>query len=645
MWSLYFKEIKSYLSSILGYIFIGVFLIVTGLFIWVFPNINNVFFSGLSDLQGLFNISKFLFLFLVPAITMRTFAEERRQGTMELLFTKPLKDTQIIAAKFFSCLTLLVISLIPTLIYIVSVYNLGNPIGNIDMGSTWGSYLGLILLGSSFIAIGIFASSITNNQIVAFILAAPLCFIFYFGPDFIYSFDALGSFGYFIKTIGIDHHYTAISRGVIDSRDIIYFLSFIFIFLFATGIVLVSRKWYNRRFKQTTLVGFAAALLILVAVNILSAFLYVRVDLTQDKRHSLSNETIKLLKELDETIYIKVYLKGSDQPADYQLFAEETRAVLQEFRSYSKNIHFEFIDPVAGKSREEINNIYGEFAQKGLRPIPITRESEAGISTHYVLPGAIITYKNTEYPVTLVVSDPGYSDWLQYSIQELEYNFVATIRKLIHPIKPKVAFIDGHGELDFMNTSWVMWQLSRFYTVERVALNGKINALKEVIVKDSITNELEVKGNKYDILVIAQPTLPFSDADKFIIDQHIMYGGKVLWLVDATTGSIDSLQNSTEQFATMRNLRLNDMFFSYGVRLNANLVQDLSCQSIPLGMGDIGGQTQYKFFAFPYNLNIVNFSTHAIVRKMKEIKADFCGTIDFVGVTENLNKVVLMTTS
>ena len=243
MLNLYLKEIKSYLSSILGYIFIGVFLIITGLFIWVFPNINNVFFSGLADLQGLFNISKFLFLFLVPAITMRTFAEEYRQGTMELLLTKPLSDNHIIIAKFLSCLTLLVISLLPTLVYIISVYNLGNPIGNIDMGSTWGSYLGLVLLGSTFIAIGIFASSITNNQIIAFILAAPLCFILYFGFDFIYSFDSLGSFGYFIKTIGIDHHYTAISRGVIDTRDIIYFLSVIFIFLFGTRIVLISRKW------------------------------------------------------------------------------------------------------------------------------------------------------------------------------------------------------------------------------------------------------------------------------------------------------------------------------------------------------------------------------------------------------------------
>jgi len=243
MFSLYIKEIKSYLSSVIGYIFIAVFLIVSALFLWVFPNINNILYAGLADLQGLFNLSRFLFVLLVPAITMRSFAEEKRLGTMELLLTKPISDNQLIAAKFLSCLTLLVIALLPTLVYIISVYNLGNPPGNIDMGSTWGSYLGLVLLGSSFIAIGLFVSSITNNQIIAFILAAPICFILNFGFEFIYSFDALGNFGYFVKTIGIDHHYTSISKGVIDSRDIIYFLSFIFIFMFGTRVSLISRKW------------------------------------------------------------------------------------------------------------------------------------------------------------------------------------------------------------------------------------------------------------------------------------------------------------------------------------------------------------------------------------------------------------------
>jgi ABC-2 type transport system permease protein len=243
MYSLYRKEIKSYLSSLIGYIFIAVFLIIAGLFIWVFPNINNVLFSNVASLQGLFDTSKFLFLFLVPAITMRTFAEERHRGTLELLLTKPLTDSHIIAAKFLASLTLLVIALLPTILYILSIYNLGAPPGNIDLGSTWGSYLGLVLFGATFISIGIFASSTTSNQIVAFILAAPLCFIMYFGAEFIYGFEIFGKWSFFIKTLGMDYHYTSISRGVIDTRDLLYFVSVSLIFLIATRIVLLSRKW------------------------------------------------------------------------------------------------------------------------------------------------------------------------------------------------------------------------------------------------------------------------------------------------------------------------------------------------------------------------------------------------------------------
>jgi len=243
MYTLYYKEIKSYLSSLIGYIFIGVFLIIAGLFLWVFPNINNILYSKMASLQGLFDTSKFLFLFLVPAITMRTFAEEKRSGTIELLLTKPLTDTQIIIAKFLASLTLLVIALLPTLLYVISVYNLGSPPGNIDMGSTWGSYLGLVLLGGTFISIGIFASSLTSNQIIAFILAAPLCFILYFGFEFIYTFEIFGRMGYFIRTLGIDYHYNSISRGVIDTRDILYFTSVTLLFLISTKITLISRKW------------------------------------------------------------------------------------------------------------------------------------------------------------------------------------------------------------------------------------------------------------------------------------------------------------------------------------------------------------------------------------------------------------------
>ncbi len=243
MKSLFLREIRSFLSSLIGYIIMGVFLIITGLFLWVFPLDFNILDMGYANIDGLFMIAPFVFLFLIPAITMKSFSEEKRSGTIELLFTKPLKDISIIFAKFFAAVCLLIISLIPTLIYFYSIFQLGYPKGNIDQGAMWGSYLGLIFIGSAFVSIGIFISTLTDNQIVSFILSLLLCGISIIGFEFIYSLEIFGSYGLFIKSLGMSHHYSSISRGVIDSRDIIYFLSVITLFLMLSKISLQSRKW------------------------------------------------------------------------------------------------------------------------------------------------------------------------------------------------------------------------------------------------------------------------------------------------------------------------------------------------------------------------------------------------------------------
>lgn len=243
MKSLYLREIRSFLHSLIGYIIISVFLIITGLFLWVFPLDFNILDMGYANLDGLFMVAPFVFLFLVPAITMKSFAEEKRLGTIELLLTKPLSDLEIIMAKFFADVTLLVISLIPTFIYYYSVYRLGFPKGNLDQGAIWGSYLGLLFIGAAFISIGIFVSSITDNQIISFVLSFLLCGAIYIGFEFIYSLELFGSFDLFVKSLGISHHYSSISRGVIDTRDVIYFLSVITLFILLSKVSLQSRKW------------------------------------------------------------------------------------------------------------------------------------------------------------------------------------------------------------------------------------------------------------------------------------------------------------------------------------------------------------------------------------------------------------------
>lgn len=243
MYALYKKELSSFFSSLIGYLTIVVFLILTGLMLWVLRSDFNILDYGFAGMDGLFQIAPFLYLFLIPAITMRSLAEEKKNGTMELLLTKPLTDMSIIWAKFLAGFTLVFISLIPTLICYITVYSLGDPVGNIDTGSVVGSYIGLLFLGGAFVAIGLFASSLTNSQIVAFIVAALLCAFAYLGFETLHYMDFLGDVDLLVKSLGVRHHYESISRGVIDTRDVVYFLSVIALFLLLTRMVLQTRKW------------------------------------------------------------------------------------------------------------------------------------------------------------------------------------------------------------------------------------------------------------------------------------------------------------------------------------------------------------------------------------------------------------------
>lgn len=243
MITLFIKEFTSFFSSLTGYIVIIVFLIVNGLFLWVFPGEFNILDSGYATLEPFFIISPWIFLFLVPAVTMRMIAEEKRTGTIELLLTRPLMDVEIVIAKFFAGVVLVIFSLIPCLIYFVTVFLLGNPPGNIDTGGTWGSFIGLFFLATVYVSIGVFASSLSDNQIIAFLVAVLFSFFFFIGFEYISSMELFGDVQEFILNLGINEHYSSMSRGVIDSRDIVYFILADGLFIMFTRIVLQSRKW------------------------------------------------------------------------------------------------------------------------------------------------------------------------------------------------------------------------------------------------------------------------------------------------------------------------------------------------------------------------------------------------------------------
>jgi len=242
MRSLLRKELNSFFSSVTGYLVVIVFLLLNSSFMWIFRGGFNLLDRGYASLDSLFGLAPWIFLFLVPAITMRMFSEEKRSGTLELLLTRPASEWNIVLSKFFAAWILLVISLLPTLVYFFSVYKLGSPPGNLDTGGTWGSYTGLIFLGGIYASVGIFSSSLTDNQIISFVVSVILCFLLYLGFDLISTVILEGNSSFFVKKLGIDFHYQSIARGVIDSRDLFYFIAVMFIFLYSTRFVIMKRK-------------------------------------------------------------------------------------------------------------------------------------------------------------------------------------------------------------------------------------------------------------------------------------------------------------------------------------------------------------------------------------------------------------------
>ena len=653
MYTLYKKELATFFSSLTGYLTIAVFLILTGLMLWVFNGDLNIIDYGYAGIDGLFFIGPLLYLFLIPAITMRLIAEEQRGGTMETLMTHPLSDWTIVWAKFLAAWTLVFISLLPTLVYYFSVYSLGYPHpGNIDTGSVIGSYFGLLLLGGAFVSIGLFCSSLTKNQIVSFIIAAVLSFALYMGFELLYGMGLFnGDTNLIVKGLGLKSHYDSISRGVIDTRDVVYFIGVIVIFVMATRMVLQSRMWngWNRRrrnLKLSNWLELAVALIAVVGVNIADRYLYTRFDLTAEKRYSLSDETKKYLKDIDETLLIRVYLDG-EMSSDYKRLHDETREMLNQFHAYNPNVTFEFIDPNNEReySNEERQVIYQKMMQKGVYPMQEQLKEGNSVRTLTLLPGAEITFKGRATAISLVHNQQyisNTSDIINNSIQNLEYEFMHAIRNLMRIKKPTVAFLQGHGELSGAAIYDIAQSMDEYYTLEEVTIDGQIEALTvhSLNKKDSSYNFF----NKYDLLIVAKPTQPFSDQDLFILDQYIMYGAKVLWFIDPMNADMDSLANRGQAMATRYPLgRLDEMLFTYGVRINPDILMDIVSQLIPMPVELVGNKPRYEFRPWFYYPELVPRIDHPIVRNLDLIKAEFISSIDTIH--NDIKKTVLLTTS
>ncbi len=623
MFTLFQKEINAFFSSLTGYVVIIVFLVTNALFMWVFKGNMNVLDSGYANLDTLFIMAPWIFLFLVPAITMRVFAEEKRSGTLELLLSQPISEMKIVLAKYLAAVSLILFSLLPTLVFYFSVHRLGSPQGNLDSGGIAGSYMGLFFLAGVYAAVGIFSSAITGNQIVSFILAVIVSFFLYTGFDLLTSTDLFGNMDTFLLKLGINEHYRSISRGVVDTRDLIYFLSLIGVFLFGSNIVLQSRK-------RIRIVRMISTLAIILMLNYIASFVFYRFDLTQEKRYSVAPETRQALKDLDDVMYIKVYLDG-DLSAGYMRLKNAIRELLDEFRVYApKNLQYEFIDPAGDPDSRIRNNVFSRLFDAGLQPENDRVMTKDGrFSQKIIIPGAIISYREAGLPVNLYKKNMGLPDEinLHQSIQTLEYKFISMIRNLSSDTIVKVAFLEGHGELNALQVGDITKELANFYQIDRGAVQGRPGSL-----------------DAYSAVIIAKPSRAFSEEDKFVIDQYIMNGGKVIWLIDPVQVSMDSLYMGST-FAFYESLNLEDQLFRYGVRLNPNLVKDIQCNDIPVSRGIAGQQTGLPLSPWYYYPVISPGNDHLITRALNMILIRFGSVIDTVGEDPGIRKTVLLSTS
>ena len=605
------KELRSFFSSLTGPIVIAVYLILTASFLWLIPGENNVLWGGYANLDGLFTLAPWLFLFLIPAITMRTFSDEYRQGTVEILRTRPIHPYSIVVSKYLASLIIALISLIFTLFYLLAVCYLGTPFANVDLGGFFGSFIGLIFLACLYTAIGIFFSSLSDNPIISFVGSAFLCFVFYYGFEMLSFIPSNINVRDFISSMGIAYHYDSMSRGVIDFSDIWYFITISQFFLLIT---------FRKRF---TIKLFAVAF-VLVLTNVFASNIVLRLDLTAEKRHSISESTKKLLENQENGVKVDVYLEG-DMNVGFLRLKKSVGYMLDEMNRYAEvGLNVEFIDLLKdAKSEKERNVIMAKMQRKGLSPTMVHDYDNSGNTLQKVIfPWAVFSCAGDTVSVPLLQNIAGRSgdENLNSSIENLEYAFTDALRILTQKELVKVAFLEGHAEAEEHFVYSLTESLSRYYQVDRGVLGSDPNIL-----------------NDYKVVIIAEPQTEFSESDKYILDQYIMNGGRVIWLVDgvATNGEVGKPND----------LGLTDQLFTYGVRIQPIMLLDIQCATVPINTSMEGQTPNFVPMPWYYSPLLMPMPEHAITRNIAPVKAEFASFLERVGENDSVNATVLLCTS
>ena len=389
-------------------------------------------------------------------------------------------------------------------------------------------------------------------------------------------------------------------------------------------------------------------LILLILINLISTLLYFRIDLTEDKKYSISNTSKNIIDEIDDVMYIKIYLEG-DFPSGFKRLQNSTIDLLNQLKKHNELIKYELINPNI-KNIEERNNLYKQLYEVGLNPTNLQTQNSGTKTEQIIFPGAIIYYKGKEICVNLLQSQLGthHEKVLNNSIENIEFEFINAFNKLINDYKPNIAFLTGNGQLNGSEILSIKYglnntseSLSKYYTINEFNIkdwtvdSGKTN----FSIKDQQT-----KINRFDVLIIAKPNIPFNKLEKLLLDQYIMNGGKILWLIDGVSMDMDSLKNNQAfSMALPKNLNIDDMLFKYGVRINHNLIMDIQCDKIPVITNFNVNQPSKSLFPWFYNPLIISKNNHPITKNIDAIKTSFISTIDTIRSSKVHKKIILKT--
>ncbi|NDW10747.1 gliding motility-associated ABC transporter substrate-binding protein GldG [Dysgonomonas sp. 520] len=624
MKSLLKKEFIHIVCSSSGIVFSFAYLLICGLFLWLFQGSFNIPDANYSSLDSFFRLSALLFIVLIPALTMGSFSEERKSNTLNLLLSRPKKIVTIISSKILSSWMFATICILATFVYIITISDLSIPKGNIDLHNIIICYALLIFLSLVFVSIGVFSSTLTSNQILALLLSIFLNAFFFFGFDMIGYLFGSPKAQLSVSSFGLNSHYTLMQRGVVQLNDILAFFNYIAVFVILSVFVLDIRK--TLRLKRCFI-----GLGILVAVNIIASFIpNYRFDFTEDKKYTLSDYSKKILANIAEEkkdIQVNIFLEG-DLNSGFQKLQNSVKDLLSDFNRKSNGaFNVKFINPYNNANSPK--EVYEYMAQQQMEGIILNETNREGkVSQKIIYPYAQIVYDNDTLPINLLkrITTNSAEENLNASAENLEFEFIDAIRLISRKEKRDIAFIEGHGEIAEPYLEDATAMLSKYFFINRGTIIPDVSVL-----------------NSFSVVIIAGATEKFSEQEKFILDQYIMNGGKVLWLMDGVYYSKEDLARKGESPGMKNETNLDDLLFTYGVRINPVLLQDAQCLPILLASDNENAKpTVVPSFFSPL---LIPSPNHPVTKDISDVAAYLSSSVDIVGKSENVSKTVLLTTS